>query len=107
LLKRANGKLEYNDIADEIYRLREVKRNTLAECAEREGLKQRIAEMTEFLDEQTGLIEEYDELLVRRLIEKVTVYYDGNVVKFKSQTSVHVKDRDKKLMGSTGLNNIQ
>ena len=33
----------YNDLADEIDRLRELKQNAMAENAEIEGLKQRIA----------------------------------------------------------------
>lgn len=52
LLKRANSKKDYNDIADEIYRLRELKQNALSESAERKGLQKRIAEMREFLDSQ-------------------------------------------------------
>ena len=91
LLKRANAKLDYNDLADEIDRLRELKQNAMAENAEREGLKQRIAEMQEFLAEQMELIEEYDESLVRRMVEKVTVYEDKFAVEFKSGTSVDVK----------------
>ena len=91
LLKRANAKKDYNDLADEIDRLRELKQNAMAENAEREGLKQRIAEMQEFLVEQMEQIEEYDEKLVRRLIEKVTVYEEKFMVEFKSGTSVDVE----------------
>lgn len=91
LLKRANAKKDYNDLADEIDRLRELKQNAMAENAEREGLKQRIAEMHEFLAEQTEKIKEYDESLVRRMIEKVTVYEEKFSVEFKSGTSVDVE----------------
>lgn len=42
-------------------RLREQKQNLMTKSAEREGLKQRVAEMKEFLNEQIGKIEEYDE----------------------------------------------
>lgn len=91
LLKRANAKKDYNDLADEIDRLRELKQNAMAENAEREGLKQRIAEMQEFLAEQTEQIEEYDESLVRRMVEKVTVYEEKFSVEFKSGTSVDVE----------------
>lgn len=91
LLKRANAKLDYNDLADEIDRLRELKQNAMAENAEREGLKQRIAEMQEFLTEHTEQIEEYDESLVRRMVEKVTVYEDKFMVEFKSGMSVDVE----------------
>ncbi len=91
LLKRASGKVDYDDIAEEICRLRELKQNALAESAQRERLKQRILEMTEFLDEQTGIVEEYDEQLVRQLVEKVTIYGNKYVVQFKSGTDLEVK----------------
>jgi predicted nucleic acid-binding Zn-ribbon protein len=91
LLKRANAKKDYNDLADEIDRLRELKQNAMAENAEREGLKQRIAEMQEFLVEHMEQIEEYDESLVRRMVEKVTVYEEKYMVEFKSGTSVDVE----------------
>ena len=91
LLKRANAKKDYNDLADEIDRLRELKQNAMAENAEREGLKQRIAEMQEFLAEQMEQIDEYDESLVRRMVEKVTVYEEKFSVEFKSGTSVNVE----------------
>ena len=90
LLKRANSKKDYTDIADEIHRLRELKQNALAESAEREGLKKRIAEMREFLDSQLTEVLEYDEQLVRRLIEKVTVYDERFEVEFKSGMTVDV-----------------
>ena len=90
LLKLANSKKDYNNIADEIYRLRELKQNALVENAEREGLKQRIQEMREFLDSQHTEITDYDELLVRRLIEKVTVYEERFEVEFKSGAKVDV-----------------
>jgi len=91
LLKRANAKKDYNDLADEIDHLRELKQNAMAENAKREGLKQRIAEMQEFLAEQMEQIEEYDESLVRRMVEKVTVYEEKFLVEFKSGTSVDVE----------------
>jgi len=91
LLKVANAKGNYDSIADEIYHLREVKQNALVDNAEREGVKQRISEMQQFLAEQTQNITEYDEQLVRRLIEKITVYEEKVTVEFKSGTSVDVR----------------
>lgn len=84
LLRLANSKTDYEEVAEEIYRLREQKQNALVENAEREGKRQRIAEMTDFLNEQSCELEEYDEQLVRRLIEKVTIYEDKLTVEFKS-----------------------
>lgn len=64
--------------------MRELKQNALVENAKREGVKQRIREMREFLEQQSTDVTEYDELLVRWLIEKVTVYDERFGVEFKS-----------------------
>ena len=90
LLKVANSRENYDSITDEICRLREVKQSAMVDSAEREGLKLRIDEMRQFLDEQTENITEYDEQLTRRLIEKITVYEDHFTVEFKSGTSVDI-----------------
>nr|WP_241421363.1 DNA recombinase [Candidatus Contubernalis alkalaceticus] len=82
LLRLANSKANYEYAADEVYRLRELKQIALVENAEREGKRQRIIEMAELLDEQPGELEEYDEQLVRRLIEKVTVFEKNFTVEF-------------------------
>lgn len=91
LLKVANSKGNYDAIADEIYHLREVRQNALVENAEREGMKKRISEMQQFLSGQTQEVTEYDEQLVRRLIEKITVCDEWVTVEFKSGTSVDVR----------------
>ena len=87
----ANSKKDYNSVADEIDRVRELKQKALTESAEREGLKKRIAEMREFLEQQPTEVTEYDELLVRRLIEKVTVYDERFEVEFKSGAKMDVE----------------
>lgn len=91
LLRLANAKKDYNSVADEIDRLRELKQKALTESAEREGLKKRIAEMKDFLNNQTVEVLEYDEQLVRRLIERVTVYEEKLEVEFKSGMAVDVE----------------
>ena len=88
LLIQAKSKNDYEDVADEIYRLRELKQNALVENADREGKRQRIAEMSDFLNEQSCELEEYDEQLVRRLIEKVTVFDEKLTIEFKSGIEV-------------------
>ena len=91
LLRLANAKKDYNSVADEIDRLRELKQKALTESAEREGLKKRIVEMKDFLNNQTVEVLEYDEQLVRRLIERVTVYGEKFEVEFKSEMAVDVE----------------
>jgi len=48
--------------------------------------------MSAFLQEQPTALTEYDETLVRRLIEKVTVYEDKFTVEFKSGLMVDVEN---------------
>ena len=91
LLKKANVRRNYDDLADENEALREQKHAVMVESAEREGIKKRVAEMQQFLAEQKSEITEYDESLVRQLIEKITVYEDRFEVMFKSQTTVEIK----------------
>lgn len=91
LLRLANSKEDYNDIADEIYRLRDERHKVLAEEAGKKGSKQRLEEMVDFLNEQSTLLEEYDEQLVRRLIEKITVYNDKLTIEFKSGVEIDIE----------------
>jgi len=56
-----------------------ISRNSL--CQDR---RDRIVEMTDFLNTQTGDISEFDHKLIRKLVEKVIVYDDRLVVEFKS-----------------------
>ncbi|MBF4482283.1 MAG: recombinase family protein [Dehalococcoides mccartyi] len=92
LLKLATTKADYEDVAEEIYQLREQKQKILVENANRDELRKRIADMSSFLQEQPTAITEYDESLVRRLIEKVTVFEDKFTVEFKSGMTVDVEE---------------
>ncbi|WP_350343206.1 DNA recombinase [Proteinivorax tanatarense] len=91
LLRLANSKENYEGVAGEICRPRELKQSVLVENVEHEGKRQRIIEMAEFLGEQPGELEEYDEQLVRRLIEKVTIFEEKFKVEFKSGVECDVK----------------
>ena len=91
LLFILKGSFWQKNVADEIEQLRKLKQTALTESAERKGLKKRISEMREFLDSQATEIVEYDEQLVRRLIEKVTVYDERFEVEFKSGMIVDVE----------------
>lgn len=91
LLKIANAKKDYSKVADEIDRLREERQDILMREADRDGKRQRIEEMKAFLLEQADTSLEYDEQLVRRLVEKVTVYESKVVVEFKSGLETDVE----------------
>ena len=91
LLRLANSKNDYTDLTDEIYRLREERQAILVQDAECDGKRQRIEEMKAFLEEQADLPTEYNEQLVRRLIEKVTVFDEKITVRFKSGVEIDVE----------------
>ncbi len=92
LLKLATSNADYEKVGNEIYRLREEKQKLMVENVNRDELKNRIADMGTFLRKQPTALTEYDEPLVRRLIEKITVYEDKFTVEFKSGVTVDVKE---------------
>ena len=53
--------------------------------------KQRLDELESFLTDQTTEMREYDEGLVRQLIEKITVYDDHLAFEFKSGLETEVQ----------------
>ena len=56
----------------------------------RKDVKDRIEDLATFLDEQTQAVTEYSDALVRRLIERITVYDEMLVVEFKSGLEIEV-----------------
>lgn len=90
LVQQVKSKNDYEEIADEIKLLRELKQKKLVAGADCEERMKRIDEITKFLNEQPYEFKKYDEKLVRRLIEKVTVFDDRFQVKFKSGIEIKV-----------------
>jgi len=90
LIQKANSKESYDNIVNEIYRLRDLRQETLSRNALRQDKRDRIAEMTDFLNMQTGGITEFDDKLVRKLVEKAIVYDDRLMVEFKSGLEIVV-----------------
>jgi len=91
LLRLANSKKEYGNVADKIHKLREQRQDVLAQDAEKDGRRQRIEDMRAFLREQVNESLGYDEQLVWRLVEKIMVYEDRLRVEFKSGLEIDVE----------------
>lgn len=70
--------------------LREERQQVLTQAAMRKDVKDRIEDLASFLDEQTQAVTEYSDVLVRRLIERITVYDEMLVVEFKSGLEIEV-----------------
>ena len=90
LLRRANSKKEYDEVADEIFRLRELKKQSEIDSVTRDEQINRITEMHDFINKPPTEIDEYDETLVRRMIQKITVFEDHFNVEFKSGVDVEI-----------------
>ena len=91
LVMCVNKNSEYDVIANEIDALREKKAAVVTRDAEQKMLRKRIDEMRQFLQTQTNRVTEYDEQMVRRLIEKITVFDDKLIFEFKSGMSIELK----------------
>ncbi|WP_304068291.1 zinc ribbon domain-containing protein [Finegoldia magna] len=91
LLKVANAKKDYTDLANKVEELRNEKEKILLNVAEEKNVKSRLMELEEFLDNQESEIERYDEDLVRKLIEKIVIYEENLKVVFKSGLKVEIE----------------
>ena len=91
LLKKANARQGYDSLADEIDMLRDEKQALLMEDADSAGMKQRMEEIERFLEGQVTGLTDYDEAMVRQLVERITVYDDHLAFKFKYGTQTEVQ----------------
>ena len=91
IMRLASSKSDYDNLSAEIHRLRSIKQETQELNAKRQTKRQRISEMTEFLDVQSGIITEYDDKLTRQLVEKITVFEGKLQVSFKSGVDIEVE----------------
>ena len=91
LLNAGNDQSKIDEIGDSIIALREERQAILADAAARQGLRDKVNDLVSFLDEQTVAITEYSETLVRRLIEKITIYDEKITVEFKSGLEIDVE----------------
>jgi len=91
LLEAGRDEEKINNVGDEIIRLREERQQVMTEAALRQETKERLDDLTAFLDEQAEAVTEYSDALVRRLISKITVFDEKITVEFKSGLSVDVE----------------
>lgn len=73
LINHASRKEDYNDIADEIFRLREMKQKNFTDTAVRDEQVKRINELNEFIEQQDSELTEFDESLARRWLKEIVV----------------------------------
>lgn len=73
LIQKPQSKEAYDDIADEIFRLRELRQQTILDTAARDEQIKRINDLQDYIAQQTTYLTEFDESLVRYWIKQITI----------------------------------
>ena len=74
LINNASRNEDYNDIADEIFRLREMKQKNFTDTAVRDEQVKRINELNEFIEQQDSELTGVDESLALRWLKETIVW---------------------------------
>ena len=90
LISLANKGKDFDSLADEIEELREKRQTLLVEDASLSGENERINELIEFIRTNKYRTLLYDDTLVRKIIQNVTVYDDHFVICFKSDIEIEI-----------------
>ncbi|ABR50087.1 Resolvase, N-terminal domain [Alkaliphilus metalliredigens QYMF] len=90
VINLANKGKDYDFLADEIDKLREKRQTLLVEDASLSGENERINELIDFIRNNKYRTLLYDDTLVRKIIQNVTVYDDHFVICFKSGIEIEV-----------------
>ena len=72
-IQKAQSKEAYDAIADEFFRLRELRQQTTVDIAARDKQRKRIHDLQDYIAQQTTRLTEFGESLVRRWIKQITV----------------------------------
>lgn len=90
-LFHVSRKEDYNDIADEIFRLREMKQKNFTDTAVRDEQVKRINELNDFIEQQDSELTQFDESLARRWLKEIVVWDDRFSVELKSGVRVEIE----------------
>ena len=90
LVKLAHAKKDYNDLADEIDKIRKKKQRILVTKAETEGYKKKIEELQDFINEGDTELSEYDEKIVRKYIKEIRFFDNRLQVFFKAGIDIDI-----------------
>lgn len=92
IIQKAQSKEAYDEIADQIVKLREERQQLAVDTSVLDDQIERIKEIQDFIRSQRTDITEFDEALIRRWIKHITVYEDHFTVELKSGLSIDVDE---------------
>ena len=91
LLKKANNKEAYDEIADQIFKLREQREKCTVDTATRDAQIKRINDLQDFIKQQCTSLAGFDESLVKRWLKQIIVWEDHFTVELKSGLKIDIE----------------
>ena len=91
LLKKANNKEAYDEIADQIFKLCEQREKCTVDTAARDAQIARINDLQDFIKQQRTDLAEFDETLVKRWLKQITVWENHFTVELKSGLKIDIE----------------
>lgn len=91
LVKKANNKEAYDEIADQIFALREKRQHASMDTVQRDEQLQRITDLQDFIKDLPSELTTFDEALVKRWLKQITILDDHCTVELKSGLKVDVE----------------
>ena len=91
LVKKANNKDAYDEIADQIFALREKRHQASRDTVQRDEQLQRITELQDFIKNQSSDLTVFDEALVKRWLKQIAILDDNCTIELKSGLKVDVE----------------
>lgn len=91
LLDRTERRENYDDVATEILRLREIQAQNNMDNATRSQHKKRIKELQKFIKTQSTAVSNFDEALAKKLLAKIIIHEDYLEFTFKSGVTVSIE----------------
>ena len=80
----------YNEIAGQIFKLREQREKCTVDTAARDAQIARINELQDFIKQQPAHLEAFGEALVKRWLERIIVWEDHFTVELKSVLNMDI-----------------
>lgn len=91
LVKKANNKEAYDEIADQIFALREKRQQASMDTVQRDEQLQRITKLQDFIKDHPSDLTVFDEALVKRWLKQIIIWPDHCTVELKSGLKVDVE----------------
>lgn len=81
----------YDEIADQIFKLREQREKCTVNTAAKDAQIARINELQDFIKQQPARLEAFGEALVKRWLERIIVWEDHFTVELKSGLNMDIE----------------